>query len=60
LSRIVQAISIPVVAIGGIDIENIGLTIRAGASYCAVVSAINNAANTKEAIASLQRRIETI
>ncbi len=57
LSRIVQAISIPVVAIGGIDGENIALTIKAGASYCAVISAINDAENKKEAIEALQLKI---
>lgn len=57
LRRIVDAVTIPVVAIGGIDGENIDQTIQAGASYCAIVSEINNAENIKEAITSLQRKI---
>lgn len=58
LKQIVQAISIPVVAIGGLNSENIAETIQAGASYCAVISAINNAENKKEAITSLQQKIQ--
>lgn len=57
LEAIVRAVEIPVVAIGGINRENIQTTIRAGASYCAVISAINNASEKKQAFELLMQKI---
>jgi len=60
LREIVQAVAIPVVAIGGVDSSNIIETVKAGASYYAVISAINKANDKKEAITSLQQKIGEI
>lgn len=43
LSQIVQAVKIPVVAIGGITIENIRQVMATGVHYYAVISQINDA-----------------
>ena len=45
LSSIVKAIHIPVVAIGGISLDNVQQVFKAGAHYCAVISQINNSNN---------------
>lgn len=50
LAEICGAVSIPVVAIGGIDASNAGDCIRAGASGVAVVRAARDAAPLREAI----------
>lgn len=50
LSGIVEAVSIPVVAIGGIDASNAGLCIAAGAEGVAVVRAARDARALREAI----------
>ena len=42
LYRIVQAVSIPVVALGGISIDNIHQVFKTGAQYYGIISAINN------------------
>ncbi len=57
LAEIVAAVDIPVVAIGGITLENIVQTARQGASYFAIISAINQATDIAEAIASFNREI---
>ncbi|MBN1932668.1 MAG: thiamine phosphate synthase [Desulfobacterales bacterium] len=43
LNGIVQAISIPVVALGGISIDNIHQVMETGAQYYGIISEINNA-----------------
>lgn len=45
LREIVRAVNIPVVAIGGITLENIDQVIETGAKFYAVISQINNAKN---------------
>lgn len=50
LTAIAQAVSIPVVAIGGIDSSNAGDCIRAGASGVAVIRAATEAAAVRAAI----------
>ncbi|MCJ7829866.1 MAG: thiamine phosphate synthase [Desulfobacterales bacterium] len=45
LHRIVQSVHIPVVAIGGIALENAREVVAAGAHYLAVISQINDAAD---------------
>ena len=43
LRAVVERVTIPVVAIGGISAENIRQVISAGARYCGVISEINSA-----------------
>ena len=50
LARIARAVSIPVVAIGGIDATNAGACIRAGAAGVAVIRAARDARALREAI----------
>ncbi len=57
LAAIVGAVSIPVVAIGGINLENLALVIGAGAAGAAVVSAVATADDMAAAARALKRRI---
>jgi thiamine-phosphate diphosphorylase len=57
LGRIVKAITIPVVAIGGISIENIHQVIHAGAQYYAIISHINNAPDISKRIKEFEKII---
>jgi thiamine-phosphate pyrophosphorylase len=50
LSEICRAISLPVVAIGGVDASNAGDCIRAGAAGVAVVRAANDAAAVRATV----------
>lgn len=50
LSEICNAVSAPVVAIGGIDVSNAGECIRAGAAGVAVIRAASDAAKLRAAI----------
>ena len=52
------AISIPVIAIGGITAENARLVIEAGAAGVAVIGAIFDAANVRAAAAALRAAID--
>jgi thiamine-phosphate pyrophosphorylase len=61
LERLCQArkvTSLPIVAIGGIDIENAPEVIDAGADAIAVISAVVGAANVQDAARKLAERIE--
>jgi thiamine-phosphate pyrophosphorylase len=58
LAAIVQAVSIPVVAIGGITLENAGSTVRAGASGVSVISAIMAAPDPQAAARELRRIVD--
>lgn len=61
LERLGQArkvTSLPIVAIGGIDIENAPEVIDAGADAIAVISAVVGAANVQDAARKLAERIE--
>jgi thiamine-phosphate pyrophosphorylase len=53
LAEQARAAKLPAVGIGGIDIANAGLVIRAGVDGVAVISAIQNAADPKQAAESL-------
>jgi thiamine-phosphate pyrophosphorylase len=53
-----KAISLPIVAIGGIDIENAPTVIDAGADAIAVISAVCGAANVQDAAQKLAERVE--
>jgi thiamine-phosphate pyrophosphorylase len=50
LSEICNAVSVPVVAIGGIDVSNAGECIKAGAAGVAVIRAAGDAAKLRAAI----------
>ncbi len=57
LAAIARAVSIPVVAIGGITLENVSEVIAAGAAGAAVVSAVASADDLTAATRALKRRI---
>jgi thiamine-phosphate pyrophosphorylase len=50
LAEICRAVSVPVIAIGGVDASNAGACIRAGAAGVAVVRAANDAAAVRAAV----------
>jgi thiamine-phosphate pyrophosphorylase len=58
LLQIKKAISIPVVAIGGINRQNIGEVMAAGADAAVVISAVLNQKNMQSAARQLVREIE--
>lgn len=58
LTEIVRRVAIPVVAIGGISIENAGSVIEAGASGIAVIGAIVAAGDPERAARELLDRIK--
>ncbi len=58
LRQIKQAISVPLVAIGGINRDNIAQVMAAGASAAAVISAALKHANIEEATRQLVKEIE--
>jgi thiamine-phosphate pyrophosphorylase len=58
LQQIKQAISIPVVAIGGINKDNIVQVIAAGADSAAVISAVLNQESIEQATRQLVKEIE--
>lgn len=53
LRAVVERVTIPVVAIGGISVENIRQVIAAGARYCAVISEITHASDVAAAYGRL-------
>ena len=58
LRQIRKAVSIPIVAIGGINRQNIGEVMAAGADSAAVISAILNQKNMESAAHQLVKEIE--
>lgn len=58
ITAVKQAVDVPVVAIGGINIGNIALVAQAGADAAAVVSAVVCAPDMKEAVIALSREFE--
>lgn len=56
LQEIVRAVSIPVVAIGGITVENVGTIAETGAAGVAVISAVLGAADPESATRLLRAR----
>ncbi|MFQ6015849.1 MAG: thiamine phosphate synthase [Anaerolineae bacterium] len=58
LKEIVSAVTIPVVAIGGIHAENVAAVIQAGAAGAAVVSVVVAAEDVEAAARELRQRIE--
>jgi thiamine-phosphate pyrophosphorylase len=59
LRKIAGAVSVPVVAIGGINASNIASVVEAGASAAAVISAVCAAANPRAATEELVRLMAT-
>jgi thiamine-phosphate pyrophosphorylase len=49
LARVCSFATIPVVAIGGIDLDTVGQVVRAGASAAAIIRAVNGAADVRAA-----------
>ncbi|WP_087036502.1 thiamine phosphate synthase [Thermococcus litoralis] len=60
LSRIVESVKIPVVAIGGINHENVREVLKAGVDGIAVISAIMGAENVREATERMRKIIEEV
>jgi len=58
LRQIKQEVSIPVVAIGGINKDNVGEVISAGAVAAAVISAVLNQKDIEEATRQMAKEIE--
>ena len=59
LAEIAAAVSIPVVAIGGINVDNVARVFEAGASGAAVISAVVSAEDITAAARALKRVIST-
>ena len=57
LRQVVAAVSLPVVAIGGITLDNVGQVFDAGADYVAVISDINQAVDIGERIRQYRDRL---
>jgi thiamine-phosphate pyrophosphorylase len=49
LTEVAAAVSVPVIAIGGITLDNVAAVARAGASAAAVIAAVDNAPDPTEA-----------
>ncbi len=60
LIKVRKRVSIPVVAIGGISIENIESVIEAGADGVAVISAVAFSSDMKAASCSLSKKIKRV
>ena len=60
LKEIIQAVQIPVVAIGGITIHNIHEVINAGAKYFAVLSDINHSKDITKKIQAYQNILNSV
>ncbi|MDK2983116.1 MAG: thiamine-phosphate pyrophosphorylase [Thermococcaceae archaeon] len=60
LKRIVESVKIPVVAIGGINHENVREVLKAGVDGIAVISAIMGAENIREATERMKKIIEEV
>ena len=60
LSDICKAVPIPVVAIGGLNLENMGILAGSGADGIAVVSAIMKAKDPQKAAADLLQAVKQL
>lgn len=58
LCRVRAAVTLPIVAIGGIHLGNAALAIRAGADAVAVISAVMQADDCVAAVLELQRQVQ--
>lgn len=57
LRKVAEAVSVPVVAIGGINLDNVGQVIDAGADAVCVISAVLSAPDMEKAARDLVSRI---
>lgn len=57
LREVRNAVSLPILAIGGITIENVGVVITAGATAPAVISAVVGAADIAAAAAAFRQQV---
>jgi thiamine-phosphate pyrophosphorylase len=57
LREVRNAVSLPILAIGGITLENVGVVISAGATAPAVISAVVGAANIAVAAAAFRQQV---
>lgn len=57
LAEAVKAVSVPIVAIGGIHADTVGAVLNTGAAGIAVIAAVVGAADVEEAARSLRRLI---
>ena len=57
LERVVEKSSVPVIAIGGIEADTVPLVLERGARGVAVISAVRDADDMKEATAALVRSV---
>jgi Thiamine monophosphate synthase len=57
LERICKAVKIPVIAIGGINLDNVDQVMKAGAHGIAVISAVVDSANPKESVKKLMKKV---
>ena len=55
LAAVCEAVTIPVFAIGGIDIDRLPAVMRTGAVGAAVISALAHAADVREAVAQMRQ-----
>jgi thiamine-phosphate pyrophosphorylase len=59
IRRIKAAVNLPLIAIGGISIDNAGEVMKAGADGIAVISAVSGAEDMTEAVRDLVRLVES-
>jgi thiamine-phosphate diphosphorylase len=57
LRAVRRAVSLPILAIGGIDLENVGSVVEAGATAPAVISAVVAAPDIGAAAANFRKRV---
>ena len=57
LERICKTVKIPVIAIGGINLDNVDQVMKAGAHGIAVISAVVDSANPKESVKKLMKKV---
>jgi thiamine-phosphate pyrophosphorylase len=60
LAEVIRAVSIPVVAIGGITVENAGAVIQAGAAGVAVISTVVSAPDPEAAAGRLREMVNVM
>ncbi|MEM2021007.1 MAG: thiamine phosphate synthase [Zestosphaera sp.] len=58
LSRVVKAVKIPVVAIGGIDKSNVRLVLSTGVTGIAIISAVMGAEDVRKATSELRKAVD--
>ncbi len=59
LAETVNSLRVPVVAIGGINADNIGMVLETGVAAVAMITALSSAANIEAVVSSLVNRFKT-